>query len=81
MYRRIDLVLMFFVAALLLMVFMLRFHGARLGWSDSQNRMLMHFLPVGIVWISIQLGLGFCENTTYAGHLKKNILKKPRGKS
>jgi hypothetical protein len=77
MYRRIDLVLMFYLAALLLMVFMLRFHGARLGWSDSQNRMLMHFLPVGIVWISIQLGLGFCQNTTYAG--QKKISSRSKG--
>lgn len=62
LYRRIDLLLLFYIASLLLIVFMLKFHGARLGWSDSQNRMLIHFLPAGILWASIQAGLGFVKN-------------------
>lgn len=56
--RHADVLLYFFIAGVLLIIFMLNFHGSRLGWSDSQNRMLMHFLPVWIVWASIETGLG-----------------------
>jgi hypothetical protein len=58
-YQRTDLALLFYLGSLLLIIFMLNFHGSRLGWSDSQNRMLFQCLPVGILWVSIQAGLGF----------------------
>lgn len=62
-HRRIDLLLLFYFASLLFIVFLLNFHGARAGWSDSQNRMLFHFLPAGILWVSIQAGFGITRNT------------------
>lgn len=57
-YRRSDMLLFFYIASMLLIIFMLQFHGTRLGWSDSQNRMLIHFLPCAVLWVSIQVGLG-----------------------
>jgi hypothetical protein len=60
--RKLDLILLFFISSLLSILFMLNFHGSRLGWSSSQNRMLMHFLPVVILWVTIQVGLGLGRN-------------------
>lgn len=74
-HRRMDLILLFYMGSLLLVVFMLNFHGARPGWSDSQNRMLIHFLPTGILWVSIQAGLGFAgqaRKRTDAGIISGN---------
>lgn len=59
--RRIDSLLFFSIAALLSIVFLIFFHGSRLGWSDSQNRMLFHFFPAIILWVAIQAGIGFAR--------------------
>lgn len=59
--RRIDSLLLFSIAALLSIVFLTYFHGARLGWSSSQNRMLFHFFPAIILWVAIQAGIGFAR--------------------
>jgi hypothetical protein len=58
---RIDSLLIFSIAALLSIVFLTYFHGARLGWSSSQNRMLFHFFPAIILWVTIQAGIGFAR--------------------
>lgn len=57
-YLRVDLLLLFYIASLLLIVFILNFHPSHAGWTDSQNRMLIHFLPIALIWVSIQTGLG-----------------------
>ena len=59
---KLDLILLFFISSLLSILFMLNFHGSHPGWTSSQNRMLIHFLPVVILWITTQAGLGLGRN-------------------
>jgi hypothetical protein len=51
-----DRLLWIYLSGLLVIIFITIFQHTRPGWSGTHNRMLFHFYPVIIVWLSIQAG-------------------------